>query len=271
MKKLVIKSRLYKVIFGVVLVVALISGGILFYLTLVETMPQKSISLFDEIPLPKAGERILVFSPHPDDESLAAGGFIAESVGAGAIVKIVLVTDGNKHGKKETRYTEFKKATGALGVSPENLAYLNYPDGSLSKTDPTELDNSLKSQIESFGPEIIVYPASLDEHPDHKKVGQTVWEIIRNQRLRVFSYQYLVHSNYYPQPRRFDLNDYLLPPVKILNTYNWNKLMLSSDAEFRKNEAVREYKSQLRTPILKSLMLSLVRKNELFIVTKTGE
>ena len=125
-------------------------------------------------------------------------------------------------------------------------------------------------QIDAFNPEIIVYPSLLDEHKDHEQVEKMVSKIISDEKLNVFSYQYLVHSNYYPQPRKFDMGDYLLPSVKNLH-YNWNRFTLSPDAEAKKNKAVREYKSQLSTPILKSLMLSLIRKNELFIVTKTGE
>lgn len=263
------KIKIKSLIFGIVLFAALVSGGIFFYLTIIETMPQPSIDLFKETAVPKAGERILVFTPHPDDESLAAGGYITEAENVGANVKIVLVTDGNKHGKKDTRYAEFQQATSDLGVPSNNLTFLNYADGALNKTDANTLYSSLKTQIDSFSPEVIISSSPLDEHPDHDKVGETVAKIISDQKLNVSYYQYLVHSNYYPQPRKFDMNDYLLPPVRILNN-DWQKFILSSDAVAKKNKAVREYKSQLRTPILKSLMLSLIRKNELFIVAKEG-
>ena len=62
-----------------------------------------------------AGQKVLVFSPHPDDESIAVGGYIAQSIENGADVRIVLVTNGDWHHKEAVRYAEFKKATGILG------------------------------------------------------------------------------------------------------------------------------------------------------------
>jgi len=40
--------------------------------------------------------------------------------------------------------------------------------------------------------------------------------------------------------------------------------MLSQSAFDKKNEAILQYKSQLKTPFLHSLMLSFLRQNELF-------
>ncbi|MGE5623673.1 MAG: PIG-L deacetylase family protein, partial [Methanocella sp.] len=41
------------------------------------------------------GERILVFAPHSDDETLGAGGLIRRAVQVGAVVRVVLVTNGD--------------------------------------------------------------------------------------------------------------------------------------------------------------------------------
>lgn len=266
LKKIIFRK---KVIFSLIVSIAVIAGGIFFYLTLIETMPQQSINLLNQIPEPKAGERILVFSPHPDDESLAAGGYIAEAEQNHAKIGIVLVTDGNKHGLKNIRYNEFRKSTGILGVPQNDLVFLNFSDGSLDKTDPTRLYNSLKSQIDSYDPDIIVYPCSFDEHPDHIAVGGAVTKIISDENLKVRSYQYLVHYSYFPEPRKFDEKDYLLPPIRLLGNDNWQRFMLTPEAIAQKNEAVRSYNSQLYTPILRSLMLSLIRRNEIFDITNT--
>jgi LmbE family N-acetylglucosaminyl deacetylase len=266
-KKYILNKR---VIFIFIVSVAIVTGGIFFYLTLIETMPQQSITLLSQISEPKAGEKVLVFTPHPDDESLGAAGYIAEAEQNHATVEIVLVTDGNKHGLKDIRYDEFRKSTGILGVPQNNLIFLNYADGSLEKTDQGKLYNSLKSQIDTFAPDIIIYNSPTDEHPDHATVGRTVSKIITDENLKVGSYQYLIHYSYFPQPRKFDENDYLLPPVRLVSSDNWQRFMLTPDAESKKNEAVRSYNSQLHTPILRSLMLSLVRRNELFNVTNTG-
>src|SRR5438094_488409 len=42
-----------------------------------------------------ARDRVLILAPHPDDESLAAGGLIQRAVAAGAATRIVFATDGD--------------------------------------------------------------------------------------------------------------------------------------------------------------------------------
>ncbi len=92
-------------------------------------------------------DRILVLSPHPDDEVLGAGGVIQQAVALKDPVKIVYFTYGDsnqwsfllyrKHpvvfpGAVETmglvRHDEAVNAAHILGVSKENLIFLGYPD-----------------------------------------------------------------------------------------------------------------------------------------------
>lgn len=48
----------------------------------------------DEMPRPLFGQKILIFAPHPDDETLGNGGYIRQAVAAGARVHVVLMTNG---------------------------------------------------------------------------------------------------------------------------------------------------------------------------------
>ena len=80
-------------------------------------MAQSAAAALPDVVIPQSGQRILVFSPHPDDETIGAGGYIAQSIENGADVRIVLVTDGDFHGNEDVRYAEFKKASQILGVS----------------------------------------------------------------------------------------------------------------------------------------------------------
>jgi len=101
----------------------------IFYNWYYRSVPQSGIYALPKIPEPKSSDTILIFSPHPDDETIATGGYIKAATSAGANVWIVLVTDGNKHHLEKIRYNEFEKATTALDVSFNHLIYLNYPDG----------------------------------------------------------------------------------------------------------------------------------------------
>jgi LmbE family N-acetylglucosaminyl deacetylase len=95
--------------------------------------------------------RLLVFSPHPDDESLGAGGLIQRVLEAGGKVRVVFVTsgDGFPEGvEKENHIThptakdyrkygverrvEAQKATAVLGLKEHEVIFLGFPDGGLN-------------------------------------------------------------------------------------------------------------------------------------------
>lgn len=95
--------------------------------------------------------KVLVVSPHPDDESLGCGGVIARHRAAGDAVRVVIVTNGDAFGQAAwwakpgwglgpaqflhlgaLRQTECEAAVGRLGVAPGDVIFLSYPDGGLA-------------------------------------------------------------------------------------------------------------------------------------------
>ena len=44
-----------------------------------------------------AQDRLLVVAPHPDDETIAAGGLIQSALHAGAAVRVLFATDGDNN------------------------------------------------------------------------------------------------------------------------------------------------------------------------------
>ncbi|KYH31714.1 PIG-L family deacetylase [Neomoorella mulderi] len=104
-----------------------------------------------DLELPAGGHRILVISPHPDDETLGAGGLIAEARDRGDAVKVVIMTngDGFRRGVEkfngplpagasdflqygQVRQQEAITALGVLGVKSSDIIFLGYPDGGLA-------------------------------------------------------------------------------------------------------------------------------------------
>lgn len=260
-----------KIIFLLLVGLFLSVAANLIYSRYTQVLPQSAIYFLNEAVLPNAGQKVLVFSPHPDDESIAVGGYIYDSEKKGAQVKIILVTDGNKHHLKEKRYGEFRKATGDLGVKPEDLVFLNYPDGRLKQSvSEQKIAKEFQNNIELFKPDIIIYPSPSDTHPDHAYTGTVLKTVLADDKFDKISYQYLVHHNHFPQPKKYSPDLYLLPPLSLISFDNeWKRHMLSIETERKKNEAVDVYQSQLKTPILRSVILSSIRKNEL-LGTNTG-
>jgi LmbE family N-acetylglucosaminyl deacetylase len=102
-------------------------------------------------PLISPHTRLLVFSPHPDDESLGAAGLIQGVLKAGGQVKVVFMTNGDgfpagvkkaDHLSRPTaadyrrygarRRLEAVKAMAIFGVKAREVIFLGFPDAGLA-------------------------------------------------------------------------------------------------------------------------------------------
>src|SRR5262245_54263456 len=96
------------------------------------------------------GERVLVFSPHPDDATLGAGGMIQRIIAAGGAVRVVQLTGGDGFSRGvmairpgvapdadtyrwygSIREREAVRAMRRLGVSQTQVTLLGFPDDGL--------------------------------------------------------------------------------------------------------------------------------------------
>ncbi|EYB67675.1 LmbE family protein [Deinococcus phoenicis] len=97
-----------------------------------------------------AGQRVLIVSPHPDDETLCCAGSIQQAQAAGAQVWVVWLTSGDGFeldavvlgrsprpssaqlaGLGQRRIGEARRAMHVLNVPQSRLIFLGYPDGGL--------------------------------------------------------------------------------------------------------------------------------------------
>ncbi|MDH7479159.1 MAG: PIG-L family deacetylase [Syntrophomonadaceae bacterium] len=228
-------------------------------------LPQSSVVWLNQVKPAQPGERILVFSPHPDDETIAVGGIINQAVRAGAMLRIVLVTDGNRHGLENRRYLEFRRATGVLGVAEQQLEFWGYPDGGL-RFSIGPLRERVSQEFCEFRPSEVIYPHPADRHPDHAWLGRVIEEelaeLVDDQKPE--PYRYLVHYRHFPQAGLLGRPTKLLPPLALLSfDQQWQRYNLTPDEKAVKYRAVNEYSSQLQNPFLHSLFFNLLRDNEL--------
>ncbi len=218
------------------------------------------------LPMPRAEDKILILTPHPDDETIAAGGYIYEACKAGSKIRIVMVTDGNKHGLREKRYHEFEAAMACLGVKPGQLEFWGYKDGRLKYSVDT-LTTRLTNEIDEYHPNVFIYPHPEDYHPDHAVLGHVAESSLTQMDSKNIptAYRYLVHYWFFPQPEIMSKNDRLDPPEEMSSPdQQWVRFMLSQNTESKKNSAVHLYATQLHNPFLKPLLLGFIRDNELF-------
>lgn len=202
------------------------------------------------------------------------------------------------------RQQESLHALAVLGVNADQVVFLGYPDRGLahmwqshwtaaqpyrspytaSKNSPYQNSYqpnvlyagenvlaNVKDIIAAFAPTDIVFPNFFDEHPDHWSTGAfvraAVAELAAEGRLprQPGLYTYLVHRGDYPVPHGLVPDAPLLPPAPLAATgLPWYGYALDTAAEQTKSAAINQYSSQIKLPIMSSLLCSFIRTNELY-------
>lgn len=126
--------------------------------------------------MPSTPLRLLILGAHPDDAEYHAGGLAAIYRGAGHVVKMVSVTDGQSghfriSGKElaDIRREEARRSGEVIGATYETW---NNPDGRLLPT--IEVREQIIRELRMFGPDLVLTHRLNDYHPDHRAVGQAV-------------------------------------------------------------------------------------------------
>jgi LmbE family N-acetylglucosaminyl deacetylase len=133
---------------------------------------------------------MVVVAPHPDDETLAAGGLIAAQRTRGVELTIIAVTDGENayeqnNGLAELRREEQVSALARLGVPRQNVIRLGLVD-----SDVTGEEEELIKRLRPFITDKtqVVAPWSGDFHPDHEACGRAAEIVAREARATLISY-----------------------------------------------------------------------------------
>jgi LmbE family N-acetylglucosaminyl deacetylase len=113
------------------------------------------------------GKTIMIFTPHPDDDTFSMGGTMARLAEKGNKVIIVIYTNDNKGSKDLTmtrerlaqiRRAEEEEACKILGIPKENITWLGYEDGDLEYADPQRLRGEVCRLIKIHRPDAIFSP-----------------------------------------------------------------------------------------------------------------
>lgn len=181
--------------------------------------------------LPEAD--IVVVSPHPDDETLGAGGLIRTASNAAHKVSLLSVTDGESAypdwiGLHKIRRREVARAMSVLCSYPIAQKRLKIPDGRVS-----EHRDALYDAIDRMvsPTTLLVAPYEQDGHPDHEATGDVCVDIARHRALTLWRYPIWVWHHQTPDS---------------LKNQRWGRFWLDGETRRAKDLAMQCFASQLR-------------------------
>jgi LmbE family N-acetylglucosaminyl deacetylase len=164
---------------------------------------------------PAAGTRLLLFAPHPDDETLSAGGLLQRTLARGGEAVVVFATDGENNpwtqrlverrlrvgpvdsarfGRR--RRQEALAALTELGIPAGDAVFLGLPDQAITDILLSGRGSAVDRIVALVGekePTILIAPCLFDLHPDHSALAVLVRLALARldpaRRPRLLSYQ----------------------------------------------------------------------------------
>lgn len=157
--------------------------------------------------------RTILLTPHPDDETLGAGGLIADLRKKNIDVSIIAITDGENScpqnpNIRTIRQQEQEQALQLLGVSKKNIIRLKLKDSSVTLAEE-ELEHLLLPLIHKK--DHILSPWLGDYHSDHEAVGRVALKIAQQKKAQLsFYFFWTWHYSSVKDLEKFALQTYLL-------------------------------------------------------------
>ena len=186
------------------------------------------------------GKKILVLSPHFDDDVIGCGGTLYKHILSGDDVTIIYFTDGregdpdnpDKDLVEATRKEEARRATSILGI--KKLIFLDEPETQLKAN--KKLLETLADIFDKLRPDLVYLPSFLDNHIDHLELNRIFFQLVKrlNMKFNVCAYEAWTP---------------IVPNIIV---------DIGSVIE-KKEQAIKEYKSQIRQVDYVSVTLALNR------------
>lgn len=221
--------------------------------------------------------KIIVFAPHPDDETLGCGGTIARRISEGHEALIVVLTDGRNALRslfgieseptpselKEIREEEVRRASRILGVTEDSLFFLGFEDGTLSQNQ-SQAKAKVGTILSRNTPAEVYSTYEKDINMDHRVTSCVVRDSIEELGLEAVGYRYSIAQRYARVGPFLD---------SFLNLFRNNMIRVDVSSFLPlKQKALKQFRSQIeiishtqRNPVLDNTEKYLNNEESFFI------
>ena len=209
-------------------------------------------------------KKILILSPHADDEILGCGGFISKFSKLNYNINVLILTNANI-GAPEIYSPELIKKIRNEAIKANNvvgtkkLFFENLPALNLRSLPTYKITKIIEKYLSDCNPEIVLMPSKNDIHDDHKIIFNATKVAIRFNKKRnlkkVLSYEVLSETEWNEDEKTFNPNYFVTLEKSDMN----NKV-----------RAFLKYKSQIKKfphPRSKEAIINLskVRGSQVFM------
>ena len=186
-------------------------------------------------------KKILILSPHADDEILGCGGFKSKYSKHNYKINVLILTNANKGAPEvysskiiEKIRNEAKQANKLIGT--DKLFFENLPALNLTNYPIYKISNLINKYIIKIKPEIILIPSSNDIHDDHKiifKAAKVSARFNKKTNIRkILSYEVLSETEWNENEKSFNPNYFVI--LNHLDIKNKVKAFLKYKSQVKK-------------------------------------
>ncbi len=160
-------------------------------------------------------KKVLILSPHADDEILGCGGFISKFSRQNYYINVLILTNANKgapeiYTPKEIKRLRKEAKTANKFVGTKRLFFENLPAINLNNYPLYKITNIIDKYIAEINPEVVLIPCANDIHDDHKIIFKAAKVSMRPNKKRnlkkILSYEVLSETEWNENGKSFNPN-----------------------------------------------------------------
>tara|TARA_B100000029_G_scaffold327175_1_gene319609 strand:- start:1306 stop:1944 length:639 start_codon:yes stop_codon:yes gene_type:complete len=169
--------------------------------------------------------KILVITPHPDDEVIGMGGTI-KKLGKTNHIELLVISEGatSQYSDKnmiKVRHNACLRSSKLLGI--RNVTFLDFPDMQLDTIPHIKLNKSIEKFLSKFKPEVVYTSPNHDLNLDHQKVFESTLVATRpisSSVKKLFTYELPGFTRTPYNPNTFvDISKYFETKIKAFKFY----------------------------------------------------
>ena len=184
--------------------------------------------------------KVLILSPHADDEILGCGGFISKFSKQNYHINVLVLTNANKgapeiYSPKQIQKLRIEAKSANKFIGTKKIFFENLPAINLNNFPVYKITDLISRYLENIKPEIVLIPSINDIHDDHKIIFKSAKVSLRPNKIssikKILSYEVLSETEWNEEGKLFNPNYFVSLTKNDIN---------------RKVKAFLKYKSQIK-------------------------